>query len=634
MPFIRQPYRQGTHSWITQQLFTLDNFGGGLNNVDPENTIADNEFTDTKNMRFVGNTLMEKRQGTEMVLNYINNITFADYYSPLIGDGSWVLANNEEIVFENSDGSFKSFPVNGRVHGVSYNGKYYYVDGVSLYVYNGEDYYKIIAEPFSYLVNDVAKTDKTITVDSIPESVKVGDVVWFTSGILEDYDNVNSTYGITKTITAIDSGTLVITLDSAVGYDIDAKEDFKVPVSFYEPSTKIYGDEVWDKEAHLAYYLPCREELADSFSGNSYIPDKPSIITVHNNRLFISGDTKSPNAVYMSSISMLGPQALYFPASASVSVTPNGKPIVDMVVFDNALIIGRNEDLFVLYGDTEYPATIVSGGTQFYLKQLDATTGFMNIDCGALINNYYIYLGYDGRFYALNTPTTYVEYLMTRPLDFKCDIYSPPFNLPKNTVVNTSTVAYRNEVMFSIDGDFVVVYNYDNMSFTYYTGWNAKCLYTDGLNLYIGAYHFMKWLDSENIYHDYHGETESYVPIKSKLSTKRYDLNMSAMFKYFKRFMLTTRAYENANSYIQVDFEIDYHQKNTSEDYIISSNNGRFGISEWGKASFGTQELLKSGWLNLDVRGRTIKFAFSNENVDEPMRIYDLNVLWGIRDIR
>ena len=144
----------------------------------------------------------------------------------------------------------------------------------------------------------------------------------------------------------------------------------------------------------------------------------------------------------------------------------------------------------------------------------------------------------------------------------------------------------------------------------------------------------MKWLDSENIYHDYHGETESYVPIKSKLSTKRYDLNMSAMFKYFKRFMLTTRAYENANSYIQVDFEIDYHQKNTSEDYIISSNNGRFGISEWGKASFGTQELLKSGWLNLDVRGRTIKFAFSNENIDEPMRIYDLNVLWGIRDIR
>ena len=44
---------------------------------------------------------------------------------------------------------------------------------------------------------------------------------------------------------------------------------------------------------------------------------------------------------------------------------------------------------------------------------MDVSTGLMNSNCGALLNNFYIYLGYDGIFYKLNTPTTFVEYLMT-----------------------------------------------------------------------------------------------------------------------------------------------------------------------------------------------------------------------------
>ena len=630
-PYVRQPYRQRTRSWPNEQIFTLDNFGGGLNNVDPENIIADNEFTDTKNMRFIGNTLVQKRQGTKLVdeskfLKLDEPIVWVDEYSPLLGQSRFVYATETKFYV---DGAYVC-AVNGKIQGVSYNGKYYFVDGTALYVYDGADWYKVTTEPYTYLAKDVISTDTTIVVESIPEQVVVGDKVWFTSGILDGFTDEDS-YGISKTISSIDVSTNTITLDSAVGYAIDAAyEEFKSPVSFYEPSDKTFGDEVWDTEAHLAYYLPCRYELTDSYAGNSYIPSSPEIITVHSNRLFVSGDEQSPNAAYMSGLSTIAPQPLYFPASASVSVKSNGKKIVDMVVFDNALIIGRNEDLFVLYGDTPYPSSIASSGTQFYLKQLDATTGFMNTNCGALINNYYIYLGYDGRFYALNTPTTYVEYLMTKPLDFKCNVYNTPFSFTRNTTLELSTVAYRNEVLFAI-GDYVIVYNYDNMAYTYYTGWDAKCLFTNGNTLFFGNKngYFARWCDEDDsVYNDL-----GYA-ISAVLCTKQYDLNMSAVYKYFKRFMLTSNAYETMNSYIQVEFEVDYYRKSDTDDYIINSNTGRFGISEWGYAVFGNQDILKSGWRELDIRGRTIKFTFTNENLNEPMLIYDLNVIWSIRDVR
>lgn len=678
MPFLRRPYRQGTHSWIPEQMLVLNDFSGGLNNVDPENTLADNEFTDTMNMRFVGNKLMEKRQGLEE-MDIFGNYGFIDKYKPLLGNEIWVRAaygtvdRKYSALIAFGDEANKRFPIASNsahlVRGVNYNGKYYYVDGKNFYCFDGETYYKIVTEPLAHLTEDVKSADKIIHVDKIPEQVTKGSKVWFSSSILKNFNDSDKKYGIVKTVSSIDAATKTITLDATVGYAIDkGQEGSEVPVVFYEPSEKIYGDEVWDKENHIAYYKPCRQELADTIGGGvSYLPDKPSVITVHANRLFLAGDEKSPNHVYMSRYTSQGPQTLYFPVSTSVAVKPNGKAIVDMFVFDNALIMGRNEDLYVLYGNTPYPSSIDSSGTQFYIKQLDATTGFMGANCGSLINNYYIYLGYDGRFYALNSPTTYVEYLMTRPLPYKCDIYKEPFNFAKEGVKRCSSVAYRNEVYFSIgesrlvDGTtgsygvkyFTIVYNYDNMAYTYYTSPFGGYLYTDGLNLYIADTYMNKWLNDSDNYYDYDSRTgnikRKYKPIKAKLSTKKYDLNMSAVFKYFKRLILTTRAYKDMNSDIQVDFEVDYYKLTGDENNVVNSNYGTFGVSKWGKAYFGEIDVLKSAWINLDIRGRSIKFTFSSieeidetetdedkykRNVNVPMRIYDVNVLWGIRDVR
>lgn len=629
-PFFRSPYRISQRGWIAERIFTLSNFAGGFNNVGADTVIGDNEFTDTKNMRFVGNELMEKRPGiaevnAESYAALSSPITWIDEYRPTTGASSYIYATDSAVYVNGT----KLCDVEGRVRGVNYIGKYYFVDGHHLYAYDGSTYYKVQSEPFSYLTQSIKKNDTSFTVEEIPSTVAVGDKVWFAKNIVDGSASEN----YINTIKSIDHENKKITVASGFSVSITIPEGgfAKYPVSFYEPKSGTRGEEVWDAENHAAYYKPCLSELEDSFHGNSYIPDSPNVIVVHCGRLFVSGDSKSPNGVFLSVWDSRAPVPIYFPAGCMNAVKPNGKPIVDMVVFDDALIVGRNEDIYVLYGNSEYPSTVVSGTTQFSFKQMDVSTGFMNTGCGALINNYYVYLGYDGRFYALNTPTTYVEYLMTRPLSWKCDVYGSPFNIPQNTQITISTVAYRNEVYFCINNDFVIVYNYDNMSYTYFTGWKAACLYTDGLKLFIGRTDgkFAAWCDGNNLCYNDCGSA-----IKCKLSTKRFDLDLSASYKYFKRFMLTTHAYLNYNSNIQVDFEIDYYQKNDSEDFVVPSNVGRFGISKWGKAVFGNREFLKSGWIDLDVRGRTIKFDFSNEELNEPMRIYDLNVIWGIRDVR
>jgi hypothetical protein len=669
-PYLRQPYRLDPKSWVTEQLLTLDDFSGGLNNVDPDNIIKDNEFTDTKNMRFVGNTLMEKRYGTAHAENS-SSITFEtpddgdsvslqhelghvcwidDFLNPIYNKDRTVICFNgsfgEEDYYVNfiNKNDTITVKVRGKIRGVTYNRRYYFVDGFNLYVFDGTDYYKITTEPYSYISEAFTKTSTKIKVDDIPEQTVEGDKVWFVSSILQGVTD-DTVHGVTRTIKSIDRENCTITLSSAVGYASVPLGVKKLPVCFYEPSEDdVYGEEVWDDTNHLAYYKPCYMQLQDSYAGNGYIPDMPDVITIHQNRLFVSGDWQSPSTVYMSATDAVSPQPLYFPSNASVSVKPDGRKIKDLIVFDNALIIGRNEDIYVLYGDTEYSSSVASGSTQFYMKQMDVATGFMNTGCGAMLNNYYIYLGYDGRFYALNTPTTYVEYLMTKPLSYKCDIYSSPFNLPRNTEVDVNTVVYRNEIYFCFPdspNDTIIVYNYDNMAYTYFEGMKASCLHTDGNILYIGRKDgtYSYYLDKDEATYSEKGikqYNDINSPIKANLTTKRFDLGMSALFKYFKRFMITSRSYDTTTSDIHVSFEIDYIHNDKDREYAVYSNHGHYDVNNWNQSYFGVDgmNLIKSGWNALDVRGRTVRFAFSNEDENEPMRIYDVNVLWSIRDVR
>ena len=611
LPYFRNPYRQGTHGWLTEQYCALSNFAGGLNNVEPDTTIADNEATDCRNMRFIGGALMEKRPGTSRYdeTNYpdLNDpITWADTYSPTLGESKIVRATSSEVYV----GSEKICDVEGDVKGVTYVGKYYFVDGKALRVYDGKEWYRVVSEPVGFLSDASTANTKTFTLKKVPENLKAGDYA------LVFASSAGTDTNLTGTVSSISAN------DVTLSFSVAKSMPKSTPIVFYNPgdAKAIIGEEVWDKENHVCCYKPCMNELADKYASVSYFPDSPNVITVHKDRLFIAGDSEQPHGVYMSA----NDHPLYFPSKAGVAVKPDGEAVVDLIVFDDALIIGRHKDMFVLYGSSEYQDL---SKDPFYIKQMDTTVGFMNTDCGAMLNNYYIYLGYDGRFYKLNTPTTYVEYLMTRPLDWKCDIYSAPFSIPLGTAIKTSTVAYRNEVYINISEDLTIVYNYDNMAFTYFTGWKSRSLHTLGTNLLIGR------TDGILVKYDDDGEkyTDLDMPIDACYETKRYDFGSSINYKYFKSFMVTSHAYDETPSTISINVEIDYFDNPANS--IVNSNIARFGTAQWGRVVFNNRNLYKSPYINLDVRGRTIKYKFHND-LKEPFRIYDINTLYTIRDVR
>ena len=100
-PYRRTPYRLDTRGWIQERYFTLTNFSGGLNNVEPDNLIGDNESTDRKNMRFLDDVIMEKRHGIKLVETYTKlsePVTWLDVYRPLLKNNDTTLDNNGKLV--------------------------------------------------------------------------------------------------------------------------------------------------------------------------------------------------------------------------------------------------------------------------------------------------------------------------------------------------------------------------------------------------------------------------------------------------------------------------------------------------------------------------------------------------------
>lgn len=623
MTYYRNPYRPKRQSWKTEKNIGISNFGGGMNNVESDNVIADNECSNSKNMMFISSVLMQKRGGvteydTSILTPLSEPITWVDEYKPLLSDRQFIRCTATKLYVGNT----KICDVANSIRGVNYMGKYYFVDGEKLRVYDGTNVYQIVTEPTGYLSKDSeAGSNKKylyVYLEDLPTQLAVNDTVFILSSV------IGAESDLTGTVNAIDTSTKKVTLLFSSEQSITIKKGN--PIFFYTPLAldKVEGETKTDETKKLTWYEPCLQQLKDTYTGAGYIPKQPKTIAIHKDRLFISGDDSQPHGIYMSWVS----NPLWFPSNSYLSVKPNGEEIVDLVVFDNALIIGRHNDMFVLYGSSIYP----TNNDAFYIKQMDVSTGFMCAGCGALLNNFYIFLGYDGRFYKLNTPTTFVEYLMTRPLPRKIDLYSEPFNLSANTQLNISVVPYYNEIYFNVADDIILVYNYDNMAWTWYTGFNSKSLYNDGKTLYCGTTggKLVEYKYDSKVYNDL-----GYV-IKAEYATKRFDFGSPINYKYFKSLMLTTHAFDEIDaeikSEISVDIEVDYY--NNSEPIEFNSNLARFGKSDWGKDRFNNRNLVKTGWFNLDIKGRTIKFIIKNEKLNQPIKIYDLNLLCTMRDVR
>lgn len=390
----------------------------------------------------------------------------------------------------------------------------------------------------------------------------------------------------------------------------------------YEPREKKYTNgETVITEDGLMWYQPCQSEIEYDYLGENYLPNNPRNICVYKGRIWTTGDYGQLNEIRACNIN----QPFYFPAAMSLAMVPTGDAVQDIFEFDNCLIVGRNNDIYSVNGSS----TIGTSENLFSIKKLDTTTGFIGRNCGALINNFYLFLGYDGKLYKMNTPTTNVDYLMIRPITTYVDLFKYPLSFTRQDIENISCVAFDNNVYWCI-ADKILLYSYDHQSFLYFTDMGATTIYTDGIELKFGTANGSRCKWDKTVYNDC-GRA-----IESRLKTKAFSLGTNIYYKFFEQLLITVDRPELCNSSVDIKVILDGSQRIAQGGtfYHFDIVSGIFGVSQWNRSVFCAAPYAKTHWIQLNGRSRTIGYEFVNNTINETFRILNVNTVYTTRDLR
>lgn len=377
-------------------------------------------------------------------------------------------------------------------------------------------------------------------------------------------------------------------------------------VRLYVPKPEEYTEGVmqYDGDKQIAWYEPCVQELDDPYKGEVYIPEKPSLIELNKDRIFVSGCEDTPHMVYVSDVN----NTLYFPSNLPLQVPPNSDEIVGLKYFHSAIIIFRKYDVHVLYGNTNRTDT----GDMFRLKLINTHTGSANNDSIQIVHNYLFYLGSDGIVYMLHTPQTNTDFLSTKVVSKEVDLFKEPISFVLEDLKQASTIFYNNEYWLSIK-DKILIYNYDYMAWTMYNNINATSFLELNGDLIIGT-------DDGKTMKFGVGYSDDYLPYTAYWVSKRYDFGIPSNYKQFKELYIIAHVYDEYVSNIKLDFEIDY--VNIRDTPIVKSKLSLWAVAQWGDR-FITRNIAPSLPLPIGRRGRVIRFMYGNGyTVDGIMETY------------
>lgn len=349
-----------------------------------------------------------------------------------------------------------------------------------------------------------------------------------------------------------------------------------------------------DYSSKVIWYEPCDNEISDTSKGSNIIPLKPKYIVSHNGRLYASGSDKDNDNVFITAVS----NGYYFPVTLPMQLPPNSDKVVGMHVYDNSVLVGRHDDIYVILGNTNKPNI---GIELFQLKRLNTHTGFANNSTKNTVHNYLFYLGTDGNAYSLGTVRGDDKTLATVLINANTDLLKSPVQFTKDTI--TESCSYFIDDLWYISVlDKVVVYSYRNKAWTLYKGFNARCFYNLNSTLVWGntsgqtAKHSIDYLDFGK-------------PFQAFWTGKHNDVGYPKLFKQFMEFTVIAHAYDAIRSDIQVSMEIDYNDYKM-RDSITNT------LSLWGKAKWGDTFVSKNIQISLPFwigrRGRFIRFTFQN----------------------
>lgn len=368
------------------------------------------------------------------------------------------------------------------------------------------------------------------------------------------------------------------------------------PPAGYTPLNASFtrGKTVYDYTAGTVHYEPCENELNDPYKGANLQPENPKFIQVHKNRLFVSGDHKDDDNVYITDSG----NPYYFAVGLPIQLPPNSDKVRGMTIYDDAVMVGREFDMYKIQGDTNNPEL---GFPLFELRRINTHTGVANNHCFDVAHNYLFFLGSDGIAYALATTRMDERLVGTQIISQSVDIFSAPISAMQSDVLNARTV-FDNEHWYVQIGDNTLVYSYRIRSWTMYdyVDMNAPFYWKDKL---IWGRKDGKVVEWSNDFLD------DGRPIFCTWHSKSFDFGSSVRYKQFKEFFLVTHAFDYNDTDVRITFNIDYSDVN-----VATTVENKLSI--WGKAKFGDRFINRN--INASVpsvigrRARYMRVIVSN----------------------
>lgn len=424
--------------------------------------------------------------------------------------------------------------VSGQICGVNYQGKYFFVDGDKLYVYG-----------------KFAQTETT-------------------------YDKIIGT--------PINDYVLLEVINPGL------------PGDAYTPLDETHerGITRVDYTNMVIYYEPCENEVKDVYKGANVLPENPSYIVVHNGRLFVSGSDKDDDNVFITDIQ----NGYYFAVGLPLQLPPNSDKVVGLAVYDDAVIVGRRDDIYVITGETNI---VNSGYELFRLSKVNSHTGFANHRAVSVAHNFLFFLGSDGNVYSLSTARGYERILQTVVLNEDVDFFRKPLNLNKEDIEDACASFYDDMWYLSIK-DLVLVYSYRHRGWTVYNKWNARSFGRIKGTFVWGKDNGVLAKVSDD-YLDFG------APYKAFWTSRNFDQDATSTFKQYKEFYVVAHTFDEYVSDITLTFDIDYAD-------VTGKHTIRNQIAVWGRARFGdrfiARNIVDSLPLIIGKRGRMIRFTMSN----------------------
>jgi hypothetical protein len=304
------------------------------------------------------------------------------------------------------------------------------------------------------------------------------------------------------------------------------------------------------------------------------------------------------------------------------------------------------------------------------------------------IGNYLYYLGTDGIVYAMYDVRTDVKKLMSIPISSGINIALNPLNIDISSITSALSIAYQNYYIVAIN-DKMMIYNTIVEDWVVWDNWNPKFflvfdnellmsnankyLYRCTLNRFyvtetftaqagqtefilLKGYINEAYTDAEFYINNVKQTSANYSKLlNNKVKTnvvltggetikiKYYSLQSynddgvaynciwhtpdlsygnANKIKKFRKIYLLAYAFKYFTTQIKYDVWIDYNETNTSVEI-------KNQIALWGVAKFGDRfikrDVVRSEPIQINNRGRIIRYVITTTCNDNPFRIYEIS---------